>query len=327
MMKIFVCGGLRIDYVISADGEARLNQIGGNAIYASVGARMWAEKVHLLAKAGDNFPQAWLDKLATRGILSPHVQRVPGWHDMRTFYAYVDQKTRVDHSPELHFARIGQPLPADLEGYVYSLTETENPDSPLVLRGVDVPAGVADAVHIAPMALLTHHELVREFRRHQAKQITVDPGEYKLTAETAPAIKAYCAMIDAFLPSELEMGLLLDTADPFEAAETFAAWGPPLVVIKRGPDGSLLYERDARRFTTVPAYPVPVSDVTGAGDSFGGAFTVGLSQTGDPVRAVLMATVTASFTIQGYGALFSLGAPHGEIQKRLDDLAERVKRV
>jgi len=311
-MEIFICGGLRIDYVISAEGEARLNQIGGNAIYAAVGARMWTENVQLLAKAGDNYPQAWLEQLAERGILSAHVVRVPGWQEMRTFYAYVDQKTRVDHDPERHFARIGQPLPQELEGYVFSLMETTNPDSPLILHGEDVPQAPADAVHIAPLALT---------------KITVDPGEYELTPENEPAIRSYCRLIDAFLPSELEMGLLLDTGDVYEAAEIFASWGPPLVVIKRGPDGCLLYERDARRFTTIPVYPVQVRDVTGAGDSFGGAFTVGLKRTGDPVRSVLMGTVAASFTIQGYGALYSLDAPAQEAQRRLDELSQQVKRT
>jgi ribokinase len=326
IMEIFVCGGLRIDYVISAEGEARLNQIGGNAIYAAGGARMWADKVQLLAKAGENYPQAWLDELAERGILSSYVVRVPGWQEMRTFYAYVDQKTRVDHDPESHFARIGQSLPEELEGYIFSLMETKNPDSPLVLHSDDVPQVKAGAVHIAPLALTTHYELTQAFRRQPEVQITVDPGEYRLTPESEPAIKSYCAQIDAFLPSELEMGLLLDTSDVYEAAETFASWGPPLVVIKRGPDGCLLYERDARRFTAIPAYPVQVKDVTGAGDSFGGAFTVGLKQTGDPIRSVLMGTVAASFTIQGYGALYSLDAAQHEVEARLSEWTEQVKR-
>ena len=325
-MNAFVCGGLRIDYVISAEGEVRLNQIGGNAIYAAVGARVWTDSVQLLAKAGENYPQAWLDELAGRGILSTHVRWVPGWQEMRTFYAYVDQKTRVDHDPEFHFARVGQPLPAELEGYTFSLTETNDPDSPLLLREADVPQVAADAVHIAPLALGSHLDLVQGFRRQRVEQITVDPGEYELTPETAPVIKSYCAMIDAFLPSELEMGLLLDTADVYEAAEIFASWGSPLVVIKRGPDGCLLYERDARRFTAIPAYPVQVVDVTGAGDSFGGAFTVGMKQTADPVRSVLMGTVAASFCLQGYGALYSLDAPRDEAEQRLNELAEGVKR-
>lgn len=325
-MDIFVCGGLRIDYVISAEGEARLNQIGGNAVYAACGARMWTDQVQLLAKAGENYPQVWLDELARHGILSTYVVRVPGWQEMRTFYAYIDQKTRVDQDPEIHFARIGQPLPQELEGYIFSIMDTKDPDSPLVFRGKDVPPVKADAIHLAPLALTTHRELTEVFRRQPEIQITVDPGEYELTPDSEADIKAYCSQIDAFLPSELEMGLLLDTEDAYEAAEIFASWGAPLVVIKRGPDGCLLYERDARRFTTIPAYPVQVKDVTGAGDSFGGAFTVGLKKTGDPVQSVLMGTVAASFTIQGYGALYSLDAARHEVARRLSDLAQQVKR-
>jgi ribokinase len=216
-------------------------------------------------------------------------------------------------------------MPMELEGYTFSTVETQIPDNPLVLRAGDVPEINADSVHIAPMALRSHLELTQSFHRQRAGQITLDPGEYELTSETEPAIKAYCRLIDAFLPSELEMGLLLDTTDPYEAAETFASWGVPLVLIKRGPDGCLLYDRDARKFTNVPAYPINVVDVTGAGDTFGGAFAVALIQTGDPIRSVIMATVAASFCLQGYGALHGLDVPKGELIKRLDDLAERVK--
>jgi ribokinase len=324
-MDTFVCGGLRIDYVISATGEVRLNQIGGNAIYAAVGARTYTDRVQLLARAGDNYPQEWLDELARQGIFSSHIIRVPGWQDMRTFYAYVDEKTRIDRDPATHFARIGQPMPEELEGYAFSTLETQNPDNPLVLRDSDVPEVDAESVHIAPMALRSHLELARAFRQKGAGQITLDPGEYELTPETEPAIKAYCGLIDAFLPSEMEVGLLLDTADPHEAAETFASWGVPLVLIKRGPDGCLLYDRDAQKFTNVPAYPVQVVDVTGAGDTFGGAFAVALKQTGDPIRSVIMATVAASFCLQGYGALYGLDIPPGEVQKRLEVLSERVQ--
>lgn len=325
-MKTLICGGLRIDFLISAQGEVRLNQMGGNAIYAAVGARLWTDEVHIVAKTGDNFPQGWLDSLARRGISSAHVHRVPGWQEMRTFYAYTDEKTRVDHNPEEHFRRVGLPLPAELEGYTFSLFETRNPNSPLVLRGPDAPTEAADVAHIAPLALVTHAELVRQFHENGVRQITVDPGEYERSPDAAAVMQAYCAHIAAFLPSELEVTLLLGNSSPYEAAERFAGWGAPIVVIKRGPDGCLLYERDAHRFTSVPAYPTRAIDVTGAGDSFGGGFAVGLRQTGDPLRAALMGTVSASFTIEGYGALHSLEATPEAALQRLDKLAGAVVR-
>lgn len=334
---VIVCGGLRIDFLISADGRARLNEPGGNALYAAVGARMVAEEVMILARAGENYPQAWLDDLAQHGILSHYVRRVPGWQDMRTFYAYVDAKTRVDRDPETHFARIGQPLPPELEGYRFSTQDTQNEGSALALRGKDVPPAVgaagnigavreppqrAVAAHLAPTALRSQHELVREFRRRGVPQITVDPGEYRLTGENEYRLKEMCAQIDAFLPSEMEVNLLLNTDDVQAAAQTFAAWGTPVVVIKRGPDGCLVYERHSRRFTTIPPYPANVVDVTGAGDVFSGAFAVTLGQTRDALRAALMGAVAASFAIEGYGALYALNPPRAQVRERLERLAQ-----
>lgn len=320
---VIVCGGLRIDYLISAEGQVRLNQMGGNAVYAAVGARMCTGEVMILARAGENYPQAWLDDLAGKGMLTGYVRRVPGWQDMRTFYAYVDAKTRVDHDPQTHFDRIGEPLPPELEGYNFSTLDTQDPDSPLALRAEDVPQDdITGAVaHLAPTALRSQHDLARTFRRRGVQQITVDPGEYTMTPENAGAVRDMCAEIDALLPSELEVRLLLDTGDVYEAAQTFAAWGTPLVVIKRGPDGCLLYERDNRRLTTIPPYPAHVVDVTGAGDVFSGAFAATLWRTGDPTRAALMGSVAASFAIEGYGALYALNAPRQQVQERLETLA------
>ena len=326
-MSIFVCGGLRIDFVITADGEVSLNQIGGNGIYASVGARKFTDRIYLLAKAGENYPQSWLDELADRGIDGSHVIRVPGWQDMRTFYAYVDEKTRDDRDPASHFARVGQPLPKELEGYTFSTYETHDPDNPMVIRIDEIPDIVTDGVHISPQGIAGQLAIAQVFRKNNAQHITLDPGEYDLTPETETDIRSISSMVDAFLPSELELGILLDTSNIYEAAETFASWGTPLVVIKRGPDGCLLYERDANRFTKIPAYPVDVVDVTGAGDSFGGAFTVGMSETGDPVRSALMGAVAASFCLQGFGALYGLDTPRAQALARLEELEQIVRRA
>ncbi len=343
---IIVCGGLRIDFVISADGQARLNQPGGNAVYAAVGARLapFDDEVKILARAGENYPQAWLEDLSRRGIGSDLVRRVAGWQDMRTFYAYVDEKTRDDRNPEKHFARIGQPLPSELEGYTHSTQDTQNEDSPLALRaedalkavqGTTAPANVgATAVHLAPGALRSQHELVREFRRRGGRradggrQITVDPGEYDAGGDNAGRLEELCSRVDAFLPSEMEVKLLLESDDLHAAALTFAGWGTSVVVIKCGPDGCLLYEKDLDRFTTIPAYPAQVLDVTGAGDVFSGAFAATLGHGEKPLHAALVGSAAASFAVEGYGALYALDAAHrGQFQERLQWLRERVDSI
>ncbi|GMV27790.1 MAG: sugar kinase [Phycisphaerae bacterium] len=330
-MKFIACGGLRIDYLITAEGEVRLRQIGGNAIYAAVGARVWIDEVALCAKAGENYPEAWLAELTSRGLTTDGIVRVPGWQEMRTFYAYLDARTRVDRDPAAHFARVGHPLPPELEDYVNSTLGQRDLSgaNAMTLLAADIPAFAAqsDAVHIAPMGPFSQSDLAQGFRQLGVPQITVDPGEFRPTDENIALIRGMCAAADAFLPSELEVGLLFGEPNLHVAAEALAEWGPPLILIKRGPQGCLLYERDAHRFTAIAAYPARVIDVTGAGDSFCGAFAVGLRESGDPVRAALMGSVSASFALEGYGALYALGASRPEADERFEVLAQTVKHL
>jgi ribokinase len=67
--------------------------------------------------------------------------------------------------------------------------------------------------------------------------------------------------------------------------------------------------------------------VTGAGDSFCGGFMVGLATTGDPIRAALYGTVSASFAIEGYGALYALGADSTEARRRLVYLEQAMANI
>lgn len=318
-MNVVICGGLRVDYIIRADGQVRLRELGGNAIYAAVGARQWVEQVHLVARVGDNYPDGWLERLTTLGMAVDGVRRLPGDHDMRTFYAYLDDRTRVDRDPERHFARIGQPLPDDLIDYVHSTTEQGRAASPLNLRGSDLSPtlAAADVAHIAPMGLGSQSELVAAFRQGGSRLVTLDPGEYSATGPARRTLREMVAGVDAFLPSEMEVAHLLGPLAPREAAVRFAAWGAPLVVIKRGPAGALLYERDADRLTMISPFPASVVDVTGAGDSFSGAFAVALALTGDPRQAARMGTVAASLTLEGYGALYALNLPPAVARSRL----------
>ncbi|MBI4771982.1 MAG: PAS domain-containing protein, partial [Chloroflexi bacterium] len=55
-----IIGGLREDYFITSSGEAHLHKLGGNALYAAIGARIWADPIGLVTRVGENYPQEWL---------------------------------------------------------------------------------------------------------------------------------------------------------------------------------------------------------------------------------------------------------------------------
>ena len=105
VIRYFAAGGMRVDYHITANQHAQLRQMGGNAIYSAVGTRIWTADVGILSRVGDNYPGGWLDRLEEAGICTMGVVRVPGYHEMRTFCAYLNPENRVDTEPARHFAR------------------------------------------------------------------------------------------------------------------------------------------------------------------------------------------------------------------------------
>jgi len=72
---------------------------------------------------------------------------------------------------------------------------------------------------------------------------------------------------------------------------------------------------------------VKVVDVTGAGDAFCGGFMADFVQHGDPVRAAITGTVSASLCVQDYGALHMLRAAPDEIDHRAALLRSCVSQV
>ncbi len=324
MPELICCGGLRVDYVITHDGQAHLREMGGNALYAAVGARLWSDKVGLLARVGENYPVGWLDALRRHGLDTSGVRAVPGRQDMRTFFAYLDPCTRVDTDPAFHFARIGQILPDELRGYVHSTPGQDDPDDyePLAVQPEDWPQAFdgAYALHLSPISIRTHANLPVRARQAGVTQITADPGERYMVPHLRSQIEALLRNVDVFLPSEMEVRSLMGGLDLWEAAVEFARHGPRVVVIKVGDQGALVYERESGRRTRIPPYPARVVDSTGAGDSFCSGFAVGLAGTGDPVRAAQYGTVSASWAIEGYGALYALHLSRNETNLRLNHL-------
>ena len=335
---------MRIDYLITHTGEAQVEMVGGNGLYAAVGAALWDAPVNVWARIGSNYPQAWLNKLPTQHIGIEGLIRLPTPQDHRTFFAYLPDGRREDTNPAAHFARIGQPMPAALQNYIHSTPGQDDPHNyePLALRPEDWPeqwrsvtvtsASAAalsrsvQAVHLSPLALATHLHVPPRLRQLGVPQITLDPGERYMIPERRELIKKILPQVDVFLPSAMEIRSLFGAkSDLAEAAVTLTEWGARWVVVKNGAEGVLLVNGRTQTIAHSPAYHQAndprTTDVTGAGDSFCGGFMVGLAQTGDPAQAIAYGLVSASIVIEGYGALYALSRK-SEAGTRL----EKVKR-
>lgn len=326
-------GRLQQDYFITHDGRSHEGILGGNAVYAAIGARLWAESISIVSRVGSNFPNALLAELSKIGIDINGVTVLPEPHDTRKFYAYSSLEEKVDTVPPAHYLRINQPLPKELVNYQIDTTPRADPDSinPLTIRPSDLTPKIAQAkaAHLAPTDYLTHISIPLHLRQMGFQFINLDPSEAYMQPDCREKLTSLVSGLDSFLPSEEEAKTYFRPRelDIWEMSEAFGDMGCQFVVIKCGARGQTLLDRYSGRKWRIPAYPARVYDVTGAGDSFCGGFLAGLMQTEDPVEAALYGSVSASVVIEGTGALFALDSLPGLLQARLDVLRPQVKRV
>ncbi len=326
-------GGIREDYCITHDGRVISGVIGGNAVYAAVGARLWSNHVSLISRIGQNFPMAWLDELGTAGINTSGVRIMDQDLDTRTFYAYTSLEDRVDTDPILHFARWGLPLPEALKDYHSSTEGQGSRDHPhhAAIRLTDIPTGFlreVKAAHLSPADYLTHLTFPGHLREHGVKLVTLDPSVRYMSPKFKLDLPNILSGINAFLPSVYEAASFasIEPDSMWTLTDLFHSMGASLIVIKAGADGQYLSDGEHNRRWHIPAYPSRVVDVTGAGDAFCGAFLTGLIDTGDPLEAALRGNIAASFVIEGTGALYALDTPARLLQARIAEQRRMVRK-
>lgn len=300
MASLYTLGNFTIDDIILHDGRCWIDQPGGNALYSVLGAGIWNADVGLLARVGNDLPKEYRRALESLGI------------------EFV--LTHVD-SPNIHNWALYEPDGS--RQFVLHRTSGEFDD--MCIRGQEIPATHrrGRAYHVAPMPTLRQIELVRTLA-DDTVILSLDPHEefiYGYEDELLDILP----LVDLFLPSREEARRLYGRDDPESAVREFAKHGPRATAIKLGADGSLVYEPAARQVTHIPIYPTDISDVTGAGDAYCGGFLNGYLTHEDAVQAACYGTVSASYIIEGIGALQATNPSSSDAKERLHYVQSHVK--
>ncbi len=321
------------EFIVTAQGRFYGDVLGGEALYAAAGARLWTDSVALLSRIPADFPAGHLEDLQNAGFSSTCLIQTDEPAQAVTFFAYTALNERTDRTPAPHFLRLGIPLPKALLDYQAPSQELVDRETfpPLALRPTDLSSdwsGVR-AAHLAPQPYASHLSLPVRLRELGVRRITLDPWSRYMEPAYERDLTTMLHGLDAFLPDLDEARAFFRPAepDPWEMAEAFAACGVLVVAIKHGAGGVYLYDGVAKRRWHIPAYPAQPREVTGAGSAFAGGFLVGLTETLDPVQAALQGTISASIAIEGAGALSILEALPGLAQARLDALRDTVRAV
>ena len=297
--RVVVVGNLTIDDVVLPDGTTRMSSVGGNSLYTALGARLWQPHVGIVTRRGEDFPRDLVSELSELGIAADGVVAIPG-PTVRNWVVY-------ENNGDRH--------------WLYRTPRERSRE--VAVQPVDMPRRwlIADpppVVHIAAMPLEAAEVLVDEIRRQAPHAvITLDTHE-DYVADYRQRLRALASRVDAFLPSRSELTDLVGYDDPQRALTELVGLPTPIIVVKMGADGALVWDKRRGTLHTVDVAPGPVVDETGAGDAFCGGFAAGLSLGYIAVEAVQRGVLSAAYAVAGFGSLSLAGIAPLEVQTRIE---------
>ena len=295
--RFLTLGHLLIEDTILPDGRVLSGQLGGDCLYAAVGARVWCDDVDLATRVGRDFPEELLAQMQAAG--------------------YGGGLIPCEHASIHLWVRWG----LEAAGR-FTFREGVGTYDDFTPRPEEIPAGVTarlEAVHVAPVPFAPMQSLVR-WARDRARIVTVDP-HYEHVSGNRDEWRRVLPHADVFLPSRQEaIDLLGEWTGAEAAARALAGLGARVVCIKLGAEGSLGYRAADDLVVRAPAVIRDVVDPTGCGDAFAGGFLVGWTETADLRTALAYGSVSASFAAEGYGAVHALAVDRVEARRRLEQL-------
>ena len=139
-----------------------------------------------------------------------------------------------------------------------------------------------------------------------------------------PALRRVIRRVDLLTVNDGEARMLTGKWNLRDCAAAILKMGPSHVIIKKGEHGALLFSKSG--VFIVPAYPVSrLTDPTGAGDSFAGAFMGYLARAGRVTdkllrEALVHASAVASFSVEGFSLESLERLTLAQIGKRVAEL-------
>jgi sugar/nucleoside kinase (ribokinase family) len=298
-MSVTVVGSIAFDAVSTPFGS-RDRMLGGSAVHFALAASFF-DQVRVVGPVGEDFGQAELELLRSRGIDTEDIEQVPGGQTFfwRGEYGWdLNQRTTLD-------TQLG--VFADFEP---KLSEAS--------RGADV----VFLANIQP-------QLQRRVREQCAEPRFVAMDSMNLWIETTrDALIETMVTVDCLMLNDSELRELTEEPNVIRAARQIREWGPSVVVAKQGQYGAALITEEG--YFALPAFPLEtVVDPTGAGDCFAGGFMGFLAAHPDEpldhellCSAMAYGTALASFNVEEFGTERMVRLTRDEVTERVRVLRE-----
>ncbi len=296
-MSLLVLGTAALDTVKTPFG-ARREMLGGSAVHFSMSASFFT-KIDLVAIVGRDFPKKYIKFLNSKNVILTSFVIEQG----RTF------RWKGEYTGDLNSA-----LTLGTELGVLSIFNPKVAEHQRAIKNIFL-ANVDPDLQLSLLSKMRDPRLVG-----------LDSMNYWIDHKKSSLLKLM-KKVDIYVANDAEARSLSKETNLLKAAKCLRRMGPPIIIIKKGEHGVLVYSDDF--IFSLPAYPVEkVVDPTGAGDTFAGGFMGYLTKVkkinGNALKkAVTYGIVMASFNVEGFGVERSSRVTLKDIESRL----QRFRRI
>lgn len=301
-MSLLTIGTVAFDALETPYGKTD-KIIGGSCTYIALSAAFFQPKVNVVAVVGDDFPQAYMDTLESKGINLDGLQIKAG--EKSFFWAgkyHNNMNSRDTLVTDLNVLADFKPvIPASYQDCEY------------LMLGNLTPQVQIEAI---------------EGLSKRPKLVVMDTMNFWMDV-AMDDLKRVLTMVDVLCINDEEARQLSEQYSLRTAAKLIMAMGPKTLIIKKGEHGALLFQGSNMFYC--PALPLEeVFDPTGAGDTFVGGFIGYLAKTDDISfenmrKAIVYGSAMASFCVEKFGTERLLEITDQDLEGRVNEFRELAR--
>jgi sugar/nucleoside kinase (ribokinase family) len=277
--------------------------IGGSCTYIALSAAFFLPKVNVVAVVGDDFPEAYMDTLTSKGVNLDGLQIKAG--EKSFFWAgkyHNNMNSRDTLVTDLNVLADFKPV---------------------------IPASYQDCEYLM-LGNLTPQVQIEAIQglQKRPKLIVMDTMNFWMNVAMED-LKKVLKMVDVLCINDEEARQLSETYSLRTAAKLIMEMGPKTLIIKKGEHGALLFQGNYMFYC--PALPLEeVFDPTGAGDTFVGGFIGYLAKTDDVSfenmrKAIVYGSAMASFCVEKFGTERLLEITQSDVDGRVNEFRELAR--